>query len=283
MNIRHTILSFLLICLTNVSMAYSRVEFHNENTDTTRLVDIMLEVKAESPASSGETIAALGKKFLNTPYKGGTLEGDEELVRINTDELDCTTFVELVLSMGKTLCEGRSSWRDVVYNLESLRYRGGRCNGYASRLHYISDWILNNSFRGNLEEITNKTGQTDYVVKTLDFMSTNRNKYPALKNDTTFRLLKEAEVGYRSHRFPYIKRENVKTAKLHTGDVVAFTTGMKNLDVTHMGIILMKNGEPYLMHASSKAGKVVIEDKPLTEYIRKNQKITGIRVIRLND
>ncbi len=283
MKIRFTISSFILfICSSHVSMAYSRVEFNNENIDTTRLVDIMLEVKKELPTSSGETIVALGKKFLNTPYKSNTLEGEEELVRINTDELDCTTFVELVLSMSKTLCEGRSSWRDVVYNLESLRYRGGRCSGYASRLHYISDWILNNSFRGNLEEITSKVGQADYMVKTLDFMTGNRNRYPALKNDTTFRLLKEAEVGYRSHRFPFIKRENVKTAKLHTGDVVAFTTGIKNLDVTHMGIILIKNGEPYLLHASSKAGKVAIEDKPLTEYIRRNKKITGIRVIRLN-
>ncbi|MDE7411555.1 MAG: DUF1460 domain-containing protein [Paramuribaculum sp.] len=275
----------MTICIVSIQFCkgYSRVEFGNEASDTTRLVNILISVKDKDLNSNGETLVAIGKELLNTPYNGGTLEGYEELVRISTDKLDCTTFVELVLSMGKTLAERRSSWRDVVYNMENIRYRGGKCDGYASRLHYISDWILDNSFRGNLEEVTTKVGKADYAVKTLDFMSTHRDKYPALKDSTNFAQLKEAEIGYRSHRFPYLKRENVKNAKLQNGDVVAFTTNVKGLDVTHIGLIVMKDGVPYLMHASSKAGKVIIEDKPLTEYLRKNQSMTGIRVIRLKE
>ena len=44
--------------------------------------------------------------------------------------MDCTTFVENVAAMAITISEGRSSWHDMVYNLERLRYRQGHLDGY---------------------------------------------------------------------------------------------------------------------------------------------------------
>ena len=48
--------------------------------------------------------------------------------------------------------ENRKSWRDFIYNLKRMRYRSGEINGYPSRLHYVSDWIVDNRFRGNFAD-----------------------------------------------------------------------------------------------------------------------------------
>ena len=62
---------------------------------------------------------------------------------------------------------------------------------------------------------------------------------------------------------------------------MALTCGLKDLDVSHMGIIVIEKGEPYLLHASSSHGKVEITNVPLSEFMKKNRSLTGIRVIRL--
>ena len=62
--------------------------------------------------------------------------------------------------------------------------------------------------------------------------------------------------------------------------MVALTTNAQGLDVTHLGIIKLVNGVPHLMHASSKQKKVIIDDLPLADYLRRNR-TQGIRVIRL--
>lgn len=257
-------------------------KFHNETQDTLRINRLLtMAAKEKSPEAR---VAIVGKEFLGTPYVAGTLEGDEETVTINLDELDCTTFVETALVMAATAGEGHTSWRDYVYNLEKFRYRGGTVNGYASRLHYFSDWIVDNVHRGNVKEYTTRMPINDWTVKTIDFMSTNRDKYPALADSTQFERVKNIEIGYRNHRFPFIKSSRLSNkeiiASLKEGDIVAITTKVPGLDVSHMGIIIMKNGVPHLMHASSKLGKVVIDELTLAEYLKRNGG-SGIRIVRL--
>lgn len=262
--------------------AQGRVEFLNEAVDTTVITQILIEVDGMRLGSAGEKMAAIGRRFAGRPYKGGTLEGNaQEVLTIGTEAFDCTTFVETVTAMAMTLEGGRSSWRDVVYNLRQLRYRGGEVDGYSSRLHYISDWIIDNFHRGNLREVTDRVGPADYQVKTLDFMSHNREKYPALADSAAFAGIKNMEIGFRSHRYPYIKPMNIKKTALKEGDIVALTTSVKGLDVSHLGIIVIKDGKPHLMHASSRAGKVIEDPLTLEDYLKRNRTTTGIRVVRI--
>ncbi len=258
--------------------------FANETADTTKL-NVLL-YNASKIADPQERIAVVGREFIGTPYVAGTLEGTPEELKVNLDQLDCTTFVETVLTIAYTAGEHRTSWRDYVYNLEKIRYRNGTLNGYASRLHYFSDWVVDNIHRGNIKEHTNRMPAIDWAVKTLDFMSSNRDKYPAMKDSAEFERIKNYEIGYRNHRYPYIKASKLSNkttiAALKEGDIVALTTKTPGLDVSHMGIIIKKDDIPYLMHASSKKGCVIIDNMPLTEYIRRNGN-TGLRVIRLNE
>ena len=264
-----------------------KVRFHNMETDTAKITEILIKAEHLKDADPCARVEFIAKQFLGLPYVASTLEGETEMVTVNVDELDCTTYVETVLAMAYTIGEGRTSWRDFVYNLERMRYRGGELNGYSSRLHYISDWIVDNSHRGNFHEATNRFEYYNYQIKSIRFMTANRDKYTALADSATYEDMKNVEIGYRNHRFPYIKkidlsRKDIKRS-FKAGDVVALTTRTDLLDVAHLGFITFVDGEPHLMHASLKAMEVIIDKLPLYEYMAKSRNLTGLRVIRLNE
>lgn len=263
----------------------SEIRWHNEASDTTKITDILIEASELNASDPNEVVAFIGKKFIGAPYMASTLEGNPEMLTVNVDEFDCTTYIDVVAAMAVTIEERRNSWQDFIHNLERMRYRHGRVDGYASRLHYISDWIITNSHNGIIKDVTDRMPQSAYQVKTIDYMSRHRDSYPALKDSIEFERIKNMEVGYRSHRYPYIKSSSLQGKNsgkaLKDGDIVALTTKTEGLDISHMGIIIIENDGPHLMHASSKAGKVVIDNLPLSEYLRKNRNVTGIRVIRI--
>ncbi|MEF2643039.1 MAG: DUF1460 domain-containing protein [Paramuribaculum sp.] len=277
------LIALAAILLTTAVLAQRPVRFRNETVDTTRITTALIELDKKKKPMPQLLVSEAGKMFISTPYAAGTLEESPEMLTVDTEHLDCTTFVEMATAMAITVANRRTSWRDYVYNLQQLRYRGGNVDGYASRLHYISDWIVDNSHRGLLQEVTDRIGHADYAVKTLDYMTSHRASYPALADSANFAGVKNAEIGYRSHRFPYIKPQNIKNSDIREGDIIAIVTGIKGLDVSHLGIATIVDGKVHLMHASSKKGEVIIDPLPLQEYLRKNRTAIGIRVIRIKD
>ena len=267
--------------------AAETVRFHDEASDTTRL-NQLLRLPGIAEARTPEALVELfGRQFIDTPYVAHTLECDSaECLTVNLGQLDCTTFVETAMALAYTGAEHRRSWRDFVYNLRRLRYRGGEVDGYASRLHYIADWAADNRHRGNLVDVTESFPRVNTVTRTIDFMSAHRDRYPALVDDEQYRRIRSVEDGYRNHRFPYIKTTDLASkatqAAFRSGDVIALVSNLKDLDVTHMGIVVKDAaGVPYLMHASSVDGKVEISDRPLAEVVKRNRNWIGVRVFRL--
>lgn len=273
-------ISALMTGAMSYAITPAEVRFHNEGSDTTKITQVLMELDKIKVPDGQTLVAAAGEFFMDAPYVSGTLEGKPEQLTVNTEELDCTTFVETALALAMTINDHRSSWRDYISNLESIRYRGGHVDGYPSRLHYVSDWIVDNTHRGNLKEVTDRVGRADSQIKTLDYMSQHRDAYPALADSAAYEGIKRSEMGYRSHKFSYIKAANVGGAALREGDVVALVTNTKGLDVSHLGIIKMIDGVAHLMHASSKLKKVAIDPLPLTDYMRRNR-TPGLRIIRL--
>lgn len=285
MNFHKILIFFLLSILPSMALAVSpgEVRFNNEASDTTLITEILTSVHSERLKTPQEKIIAVAERLLDVPYLSGTIDEQPETLTVNLSGMDCTTFVENVLALVLTLEENRTSWHDFIYNLERIRYRNGTLNGYASRLHYVSDWIIDNSHRGILMEVTDRIANSSQQIKTLDFMTRNRDKYPALADDEEFQRLQDAEIGFRSHRIPYIKPIAVDGLRLQDGDVVAFTTKTPGLDVQHIGFIKIVDGKPHLLHASSVHKKVLVEPLALTDYLKRNRSITGIRVIRLRE
>jgi hypothetical protein len=262
-----------------------QMRFHCAN-DTTEINELLKKGYESGLKDANELVSYYAHELLGRPYVAHTLEGTPEQLSINIDELDCTTFVETLYALTRTTLNGRYSWRDFANCLENLRYRGGKMDGYASRLHYISDWSTDNTSRGNLKEITGDINGVQYKIKTINYMTTHRDLYPALADSATFERVRSSEIGYRNHRFPYIKREhlsskNVKNA-LKSGDFVGLVTKMEGLDVSHMGIIEKDaKGDIYLLDASMSGKQVQLEKKNMYDMLRNSKNNIGIRVWRI--
>lgn len=272
----------LLIYIKAGAVTPSQVKFGDVAADTTTITRILVDNFSNAGTKPGELMVKLGENFVGVPYAAGTLDGIPEELTVNLQGMDCMTFVENVMALAVTLGERRTSWIDFVYNLENIRYRNGAMDGYASRLHYFSDWVVDNSHRGLVTDVTTRIANPAYQIKTLEFMTRNRDKYAALADSLEFERMKSAQVGYRSHRYPYIKSTQVDKANIAPGDIIAVTTKTPGLDVSHVGIAVMVDGKIHLMHASSKDGKVTISPLTLQEYLKRNRNATGVRVIRVN-
>ena len=283
------IITLLLSTIAVNAASQQWMRFHCEKD--TAVINQLLKSGYDSKITDpGKLMAFYGNKLLGTPYVAHTLECDEgeELLTINIEELDCTTFVETLYALTRTTLNGRYSWRDFANNLESIRYRNGQIDGYAGRLHYISDWIIDNAHRGLVTEITSSIPGTRYETKTLDFMTSHRDLYPALADSATFAQLKSFEIAYRSHRFPYINKNSAGskkvTEKLKNGDIIALVTKTDGLDVSHMAIIVAdEKGVFHMLHASSAKKEVILESDDLKETLRRNRSCSGIRVIRIKE
>ncbi|MBR5169587.1 MAG: DUF1460 domain-containing protein [Muribaculaceae bacterium] len=262
----------------------TQMRFHCDG-DTTVINELLTKGYQSGLTDANALIEFYARQLLGTPYVAHTLEADKEVLTINIHELDCLTFIETLYALTRATLNQRYSWRDYAANIENVRYRGGKMGDYSSRIHYMSEWIIDNHVRGNLEEITQDLPHADYMVKNIDYMTTHPSQYQQLKDDTAM-VAKIRRFELRNHRYPYLKRSwlNNKEVKeaLHSGDFVSLVTKADGLDVSHNGIIIVdEKGDPYLLDASMSGGKVMLEAKPLFKYLERSKTNIGIRVYRM--
>lgn len=252
--------------------------------DSTFITGLLQKYNA-AKMSGGSLMLAIAGEFTGNKYVAGTLEqGSNEPLVINTQELDCTTFVEQVVAIYATVNERKEGFRDMCTNLQRIRYRGGIRSGYASRLHYISQWIADSAKQHIIHEIDyGPVGRT--LPIDLHYMSTHPASYKQLQeNGTLVNEIAKWERAMHGIEAAYIpKQELLRTANelpVYDGDIIALTTNIKGLDVTHIGFAFWENGKLHLLHASSAEGKVIKEHKNLYEYQKNKKNQTGIRVFR---
>jgi hypothetical protein len=260
------------------------MRFHCDS-DTTVINRLLADGQQSGLTDANELVVFFARQLLGTPYVAHTLEADQELLTINIHQLDCLTFIETLYALTRATQAGRCSWRDFAANIENVRYRGGEMGDYSSRIHYISEWIIDNHLRGNLVEVTPDLPHVDYMVKNIDYMTHHTASYQQLKNDSVM-VEKIRKFELRNHRFPYLKRswldDKAVKAALRSGDFVSLVTKVEGLDVSHNGIIVIDDkGNPYLLDASMSGGKVMLEAKPLFKYLERSKNNIGIRVFRM--
>lgn len=229
------------------------------------------------------------RRFMDRPYVAHTLEvNDDERLIINTRELDCTTFVENVVAL--TLCaqNGYTDFAGFAQMLRALRYRGGKLDGYASRLHYFSDWILDNEQMGFVCEIHAPNPPFTAVQKlNVNYMSRHPQSYKALKaHPELVPLISKQEQLLTGKTFPYIPKQKIDNGAVmrqtvHDGDILALTTTMEGLEISHLGLAVWKNDGLHLLNASMIQKRVVEDSQLLRDYLQKRKTATGIRIIRV--
>ncbi len=243
----------------------------------------LIEIDGLLENDFGKTMVAVGKSFMGTPYVAKTLEiGDIETLVVNLQGLDCTTYVENVLAFSLMLEKGESSFDDFTKRLEKIRYKDGELEGYASRLHYFSEWIANNEKKGLLKDITAEIGGKE-ITKAINFMSTHRELYPFLSDDGNFEKIKASENYLNDQAICILPQDQIAVNEqlIHTGDIIALTTSIDGLDITHTGIATReKDGRIHLLHASTGSMEVEVSELPLADYLKKIKSNTGIMVAR---
>lgn len=233
-----------------------------------------------SKRTNFDSLIADAQLFLDSAYVGKTLEvGNDTNVVINIREFDCLTLVENVIAFHKS----KGDEDEFVKWIEKIRYATGTAEGYASRLHYFSYWILSNTSKNWIKDVTCDLGG-DSIVFNVNFMSRHPQYYPQLaKNITWVDSISKMEEKINKSTFCYLPKESIQNveAKIKNGDIIGICTNIEGLDFAHNGIALRKNHRLHMLHASSDYKRVMITEQPLSDYLADMKHMTGIVVLRL--
>ena len=261
-------------------------KIHYSAEDVSLFNEYCLKFQYKRDLPMNELIVETGKYFLGTPYVNFTLEvrEPEELI-VNLRELDCVTFVETVVALARCIKSGETDFDAYCRNLLALRYRDGVLNDFTSRLHYFSDWIANNEEMGLVQDRTAAFGGLSYPIR-VNMMSTKPNNYRQLKaNPEMVPVMKEIEENLISRRtMAYIPQEQAdSTGACMLGGLIVGTTTNYLMDITHCGFLVVEQGKPYFMHASSTEKKVVVTALTLQEYLESKRTMNGFMAVEVLD
>ena len=216
--------------------------------------------KAYKIKDIGIRIAFISRVFLGVVYKKSTLIGDvktPEVLVINFEGMDCFTFIDYVETLA--ISKSFTIFKD---KLKRIRYKNGEVD-YKKRNHFFTDWIDNNS--EFIEDVTEDIGgaYTEKLFKKLNLTENNRL------------LLEAIEPRPRTIKYiPSLFLSQIKD-RLKTGDYIGIYSDNNALDVAHVGIIIIEQGNIYFRHASSLKKMVIDED--LEDYLKDK---SGIIVLR---
>lgn len=240
-------------------------------------------------SSYAEKMLVLSQVFLGAEYVGGSV-GEGPLSKYDKDPLvrfdvfDCTTYVETLLAGVMS-----TSSAEFETNLMALRYQDGDVS-FVSRNHFPSlDWFHNN--QDKLQDITpDVAGGTVQVAQTLidkaawyQHLSGDVLGCDATTSNDCQRLLGQLKEEGRDFTpepayLPYVPltalfigtERAVNQAlldRIPSGSVISMVRPdwpLKqwigtNMNVSHQGIVIRKDGVLYLRHASLTYKKVIDE------------------------
>lgn len=228
-----------------------------------------------------------GKKFLGVPYVAGTLDAakDERLV-INTTQLDCTTYVEMVVALTRCAESKKYTFADYCEQLKHVRYIGGDV-AYEKRQHYFTAWINDNVEEGIVTDIQVNPPFTSVQHINVNWMTTHQSSYKMLNgNAVRLKGIKALENSINGKSYRYIPKTKIVNNSLFRktildGDIIVIITNKKGLDTTHIGIASWHSDGLHLLNASSIHKKVIDEPMTLRTYMSKHPSQIGIRVCRV--
>ena len=256
------------------------------NTDSAVIMRIMHDA-AKQPQSNN-LILFIARKLIGTPYVAKTLDRNtKETLVVNIKELDCTTYVENVLAIYQCVKQAKTSFNDYQHFLRMIRYANGEVS-YVNRQHYFTQWIEENTRKGFVKE-TQSSVYPFTVVQNINvnYMTTHRDQYPMLANDTALTNgIRKAEKAISGRTYRYIPKKAIANNRtfrnaIHDGDILAIVTKKNGLDTSHIGIAVWHSDGLHLLNASMIHKKVVEEPMTLYQYMQKHPSQTGIRIIRI--
>lgn len=263
--------------------AFEKGDARFTQKDVDNFNEVMDLVAGDRGLPMNELVIKVAKHFLGTPYVAGTLELEPEKLTVNTRETDCILFVEMCLALSLTAKETEPTFDKYVDHLRKLRYRDGVVDGYASRLHYTSEWIIQGSLRGIFSEVSRECGGSPLDQKFF-FMSQHPDSYKQLKgNAAETAKIRAAEQNLDSWDYWYIPKADLPECihNIQSGDIIGFNSATPGLDIAHVAYAYWEGDTLTFIHASYTDKKVVINATPLIPYTNGIKGHDGLRVVRL--
>ena len=223
-----------------------------EGLNEAELVGILDDINGEGDL--GKRLERISKRFLGRPYVEGSLGGGAEVpevLRITLEAFDCVTYLEVVLALA---CS--ATLNEFVSMIRRIRYERGEID-WSSRNHYMTDWARNNEAEGF---VANRTAGPGTIQKTctLDLI-------PGLPAKTAaFNCFPKESLSH-----------VVELAQ--SGDLVFFVSTRSDLDVFHTGLLIKREAQMMLRHATRSVGAVIEQD--LRGFVAKNEP-AGVVLLR---
>lgn len=235
----------------------------------------------------GELIGKLTHELEGTPYVASTLEiyPDREACSVNLLGLDCVTFVETTLALARMLKKGGRKPEDLLSEIALIRYRNGTAGDYSTRLHYMSDWLADNTKKGLVKPLDQLPGAVPFTQK-VGFMSTHPASYRRLiSQPEQVEKIKKCEEVINGRSLKYVPLNKIAAVEplLKTGDIVAVCTSQAGLDVVHTGFVYRTaDGIAHFIDASSSKSKmkVTLESGPISGSLHWSKNLTGVMFAR---
>lgn len=201
--------------------------------------------QVDEKSGFGERIAWISEYFLGRPYVEGSLGGgpdSPEELRVSLEAFDCVTYIEVVLALART-----QTTDEFIDAIRRIRYKDGEVDWF-HRNHYMVDWARNNEQRGLIANLTSGP-LTAVKTCTLDLIA-------GLPTETT--------------SFHYFPNQSLGAIveQVETGDLIFFASTRTTLDVFHTGLLVKRERNTGMRHATRTAKAVIEQD--LSEFISQN-------------
>lgn len=235
----------------------------------------------------GELMGKIAGEFEGTPYVANTLEfsPDREICSANLLGLDCVTFFETTLDLARIIKKGLHKSSDLLAEIAYTRYRAGVPGDYSTRLHYTTDWFIDNEKKGVVKLLSDLPGATKFGQK-VGFISAHPASYPPLvSHPDLIAKIKCTEDIINSHSLVFYPTDKITALEglLKTGDIVGLCTAQAGLDIAHTGLVYRTDdGVAHFMDASSRKSKmkVLLEPPSIGEYMAGAKSIIGAMFAR---
>lgn len=260
-------------------------QYYHCEADTAKVMAIVESLK-EPGGNPAEKMGVIAEKLIGTPYGDVTALDSVARGRLYLDSFDEFTFLATVAGLARMATSpGHTRPVDCLAAINEFTFRRGEENGFASKMIYGADWVLDTKARGLIKELTENYSD-QFRTKSLDKVTRQRDRYAALKDSSTYEAQRMVEMGFRTHKIPHMKRESTEwkqiAGELQDGDIIMLLTPDDRIDTYETGILRKREDGFHFIHPSAEAGKVVEEKEPIGRYIRRNAKKTyGYRWLRL--
>lgn len=241
----------------------------------------------------GERTIRVGREMVGTPYKNFTLEVDDRIESpvANLKSMDCWTFYENALAIARMIHFKPGPYKptDMLQMIEVERYRNGVCTGsYLSRMHHLEEVFYDNQRRGYATNITSRLPGAQRMQREIREMTVQWKDYRYLKsNPSLIEPMGRIEAQVSKLPVYQVPKSKARVAEkyLQNGDICAITSNYATSYTSHVGLITRIGDRAYFMHATSDhdKGRMVVIDRPITDYLNGGSKHAGMVICRPND